>query len=164
MADEFDPRELLEKPMSDFPDRPNLPGGKHFYGKLVSWAATHSKVKGTPGYHVGIRLTDPGQDVTKAELDIITNAGFSISDYEVGTDFWLTPGSMVFLRRFMVGIGFPENVSFKENLSLDDSMNPTPATIDKIRGIDVIVQTPPADEQGRVYTNNLDSVLGVKRP
>ena len=166
MSDEtpLDIRDLLSKPLSDFPDRPNLPGGRHFYGKLTSFAATFSKTKKTPGYHVGIRLTDPGADVTKAELDVISNAGFAVGDYEVGSDFWLTPGSMVFLRRFLVSLGFPESASFVENLGLDNDGNPTPATQDKIRGLDVIVATPPADDQGRVFTNNLDSVVGVKRP
>ena len=129
----------------------------------MSFSATFSRQKKTPGYHVGIRLTDPGQDVTKAELEAITGAGYNIADYECGSDFWITPGSMTFLRRFLLSLGFPESASFKENLSLDDSGNPTPATIDKIRGLDVLIQTPMADDQGRVFINNLDSVVGIKR-
>lgn len=159
----IDLRDLLSKPLSDFPDRPNLPGGKHFYGKIIGIGTTHSKVKGTPGYHVAVRLTDPGQDVTEAEKAKIADAGFNIADYEVGSDFWITPGSMTFLRRFLISLGFPENASFMENLSLDPHGNPTPETVEKVRGLDVIIRTPPADDQGRVFLNNVDSISGVKR-
>lgn len=161
--DTIDLRDLLNRPLSDFPDRPNLPGGKHFYGKITNFAATHSRVKGTPGYHVGVRITDPGQDVTEAEKTKIADAGFSLADYEAGSDFWLTPNSMVFLRRFMNSLGFPEGASLTQALSLDENGNPTPETIDKLRGLDVLIKTPPADDQGRVFLNNVDTISGVKR-
>lgn len=163
MSDTFNIGDLLDKPMSDFPDRPNLPGAKHFYGKITNFATTFSKVKKTPGYHVTVRLTDPGEDVTKAELDAIAAAGFNIGDYEAGADFWLTPNSGTFLRRFVASLGFPEGTSFRENLSLDGDYNPTPETIEKLRGLDVIVKTPAPNENGVVFIQNVETIAGVKR-
>lgn len=164
MADEtFDYRELLKQPMSNFPDRPNLPGNKTFYGKLIGMSATVSAVKGTPGLHLDIKLTDPGSDVPREEMDMIAAAGFSLADYSVGKNFWITSNSMIFLRRFLVSLGFPENASFAETLKLDENGIPTAETQDVIRGLDVAVVTPFADEQGRVFLNNVENVTGMRR-
>jgi hypothetical protein len=164
MANEtVDLRDLLTAPLSNFPDKPNLPANKSFYGKILNMEATHSKVKGTPGFHVSVRLTDPGSDVTPSDLQKLSDAGLSLADYEVGSDFWLTPGSMTFLRRFLTSIGISENVSTAEALHLDEHFNPTSETRDIVRGLDVAIKTPPADAEGRVFTNNLDIIYGVKR-
>lgn len=153
--------ELLNKPLSDFPDLPNLPGQKWFYGKLTGVEAQHSRQKQTPFYHFSIRITDPGKDVTQAELAAITNAGFSLADYEAGANFYVTPNAMKMLRRFLSSLGFPENASFVEALALDpETGNPTAATQEKIRGRDVMFRTPQADDQKRVYLNNVDMISG----
>lgn len=163
MADEpTDFRDLLSKPLADFPDRPNLPGNKHFFGKLIGMSAGHSTNKGTPLYKFDVRLTDPGEDVRPEEIKKITDAGFNLADYQVFSNFYLTPNAMVMFRRFLISLGFNEASSFKENLSLADTGEPTAETIDKIRGLDVLVKTQPADENGRVF-QTLDSIVGVKR-
>jgi hypothetical protein len=168
MADEtLDFRDLLSAPMSDYPDRPNLPPGKTFYGKLVSITAGASKNKGTPLFHFDVRLTDPGSDVPKTDLDKLAAAGFGLDAYQCGADFYLLPTTMVFLRRFLISLGFSENVTFREALKLDSQTGePTSDTQETIRGLDVIIKTPPADAQGRVFLNNVaseGSIAGVKR-
>src|ERR1051325_4455425 len=157
-----DLQDLLNKPMSEYPDMPNLPGAKHFYGKITGVLAGNSRQKGTPYYRFQVRLTDPGDDVTKEELDKIANAGFSLSDYEVYADMWLTPNSMRMLRRFVESLGFPPNASFRENLKLDDAGMPTAETLEAVRGLDVFCRTQAADDNGRVYSN-LDTISGVKK-
>jgi hypothetical protein len=160
-------RELLNKPMSDFPDMPDLPAGKTFYGKLVGMTADQSRNKGTPFFHFDIRLTDPGKDVDEASLKKLSDAGFSLADYTVGANFYLTQRAMTMFRRFVTSCGFSPNVSFTEALKLNqDTGEPTPETIDVIRGIDVMIKTPPMQENGRVYTQNVTSdgmITGVKR-
>lgn len=162
MSDPIDLRDLLNKPASDFPDMPDLPGAKTFYGKLIDVVADHSRQKQTPLFRFGVRLTDPGSDVTEAELAKIKDAGFSLADYQYSADFYLTPNAMRMFRRFTESLGFPTNVPFAEMLKLDDNCNPTEATKELIRGRDVIVRTPPMDDKGRVY-NRADSIAGVKR-
>jgi len=158
-----DLRDLLNKPLSDFPDLPDLPGGKYFYGKLIGMTAGHSQQKQTPYFRFAVRLTDPGKDVTAAELQKIADGGFSLADYQVYSDFYLTPGAMRMFRRFLTSLGFPESASFMEALSLDsESGNPTSETIDKIRGLDVLCKTQAPADNGRVYSN-LDTISGVKR-
>lgn len=154
--------ELLNKPLSDFPDLPNLPGSKWFYGKLTGEiTAEHSRQKSTPFYHIGLRITDPGKDVTASELKSIADAGFSLADYEAGANFYVTPNAMKMLRRFLTSLGFPENSSFVEALALDpETGNPTAETKDKLRGRDVMFRTPTADDQNRVYLNNVDMISG----
>jgi hypothetical protein len=162
MADEpVDFRDLLSKPLGDFPDRPNLPGAKSFYGKLLSLGAGVSAQKGTPHFRFTVRLTDGGQDVKSTDLEKIAAAGFSLADYEVYSDFWLTPNSMPMLRSFLVSLGFPENATFKEVLKLNDFGEPTSDSQEAIRGLDVIVRTQNADENGRVYAK-LDRIAGKK--
>lgn len=167
MANEtIDYRDLLQKPLANFPDRPNLEPGKILYGKLVSITAGASKQKGTPLFHFDVRFTDPGADYPKASLDKLSAAGFSLADYTCGADFYLVPGAMVFLRRFLVSLGFSENVTFREALKLTDTGEPTMDSQEVIRGMDVIIRTPPADDQGRVFLNNVASegmIAGTKR-
>src|SRR5262249_3719558 len=155
--------DLLKQPMSNFPDRPNLPGNKTFYGKLIGMSSTLSTVKQTPGLHLEIKLTEPGNDVPREATDMIAAAGFSLADYPVGKNFWITSNSMIFLRRFLLSLGFPENASFAEILKLDEHGIPTAETQDVIRGLDVTVVTPLADEQGRVFLNNVENVTGVRK-
>ena len=153
--------ELLGKPMSDFPDLPNLPGMKWFYGKLLDITADHSSVKKTPLYDFSIRITDPGKDVTAGEIKAISDGGFSLSDYEAHAKFYVTPNALKMLRRFVTSLGFPPSVSFIEALALDPTTgNPTDATKEKLRGIDVMFRTPAADDQGRVFLSNVDMVTG----
>src|ERR1700676_2775926 len=102
MADEtVDFRDLLAKPLGDFPDRPSLPGKKTFFGKLVGVSAGLSSQKGTPFFRFDARLTDGGADVKKTDLDPIVNAGFGLGDYEVWAEYYLTPGAMPMLRSFL---------------------------------------------------------------
>lgn len=153
--------DLLNKPMSEFPDLPNLPGSKWFYGKLTDVTAEHSRDKKTPFYHFTGRVTDPGKDVQQSELAPIAAGGFSLSDYEFGANFYLTPNAMKMLRRFVTSLGFPESVSFMEALALDtETGNPTAATREKVRGLDVMFRTPAADDQKRVYLNSVDMITG----
>lgn len=150
--------DLLSKPMSDFPDRPNLPGGRTFYGKLISITAGNSRLKQTPLFHFAVRLTDPGKDVTAGEMEAIESAGFSLGDYPCGADFYLTPNSRTILRRFLTSLGFSSSNTFLENLKLDEASGlPTEASQEAIRGLDVLIKTPPADDQGRVFLNNVAS-------
>jgi hypothetical protein len=163
MADENTPDllELLKKPMSEFPDLPNLPAKKHFYGKLLGMTAGHAKT-GVPFYNFAIRITDPGKDVTPAELAEINALGFTLSDYQVGSNFYLTQNALKMLRAFLTSLGFPPNVSFYDNLKLDEVGNPTSDTQEAIRGMDVMFQTPDKGDNNRVYLGNVDNLTGVK--
>lgn len=167
MSDEaqVDFRDLLRKPKSEFPDMPDLPAKKTFYGKLIKVGAGHSKNKGTPLFHFDIRLTDPGKDVTAGEMKKVSDAGFSLADYQAGVDFYLVPGfPMRLLRRFVNTLGFGNDAtSIFEDLKLDAACNPTDATQDLIRGRDVMVVTPAANDRGQVYVQNCDQVAGVSR-
>jgi hypothetical protein len=159
----YDPRDLLSQPLSDFPDMPDLPAGKHFYGKLLGVKADRSTVKKTPLFDFAVRLTDPGEDVTEAEKAAIASSGCGLGDYTCGAKFYITPAAMTMFRRFLISLGFSESLSFKEQLSLDKDCNPTSETIDKIRGLDVIIKTPlPAGDNKRVFLNNVDTISGVK--
>lgn len=164
MADENTPdlMDLLKKPMSEFPDLPSLPPKKHFYGKLLGMTAGHSSNKQTPFYCFNIRITEPGKDVTESELAVVTDAGFSLADYQVGSNFYLTQNALKMLRSFLTSLGFPPNVSFYDNLKLDDVGNPTSDSQDAIRGMDVMFQTPDKGDNGRVYVGNVDNLTGVK--
>jgi hypothetical protein len=168
MADApVDFRDLLKQPMSDFPDMPDLPPAKTFYGKLIGMNADASSVKGTPFFHFDVRLTDPGKDVDEAMLKKIVDAGFSLADYTVGANFYLTPRAMTMFRRFVTSLGFSPNISFHEALRLNDETGePTAETLEVIRGLDVMIKTPPMAENGRVYANNVTSdgmISGTKR-
>jgi len=149
--------------MGDYPDMPDLPPAKTFFGKLVSVAADVSREKKTPFFRFTARITDPGKDVTESELEKIKSAGFSLADYNVTSDHYLTPNSMRMFRRFMESLGFPPNVSFVDALKLNpETLNPTEETQELIRGKDVIMRTPAMDGNGRVY-NRMDSMAGTKR-
>lgn len=160
--DVLDLRDLLSKPGSDFPDLPDLPPAKTFFGKLLGVTADHSSVKKTPFFRFDIRLTDPGADVTEADLKPVKEGGFSLADYTFNADFYLTPNAMKMLRRFNDSLGFPSNVPIAELMKLDDNCNPTQETQELYRGRDVIVRTGPKDDKGRVY-NRADSCAGTKR-
>jgi len=157
-----DLRDLLDAPGTDFPDRPNLPGNKHFFGKLIDIKAGHSRNKGTPQFEFGVRLTDPGKDVSREDLAPIFDAGFNLADYNVTYVFYLTPKAMPMLWSFLESVGFQRTLGLRQALSLAPDGNPTAETIDKIRGLDVLCKTQPKDENGRVYSN-LDTIVGVKR-
>lgn len=159
-------RDLLNQPMSDFPDLPDLAPGKTYYGKLIGMSAGASRQKQTPLFHFDVRLTDPGPDVPKESLDKLSEGGFSLADYTVGADFYLTTNAMKMLRRFITSLGFSPNVSFAEALHLAETGEPTAETQDILRGKDVIIKTPPMNEQGRVYANNVASdgtIGGINR-
>lgn len=165
MADEQTPDllELLKKPMSEFPDLPNLPPKKHFYGKLTGVSAGLSSQKQTPFYNFKIRVTDAGKDVTETDLQAISDAGFSLADYEAGANFYLTQSALKMLRAFLTSLGFPPNVSFYDNLKLDEVGNPTTDTQEAIRGLDVMFQIPDPGDNGRVYLGNVNNCIGVDR-
>ncbi len=158
-------QELLDKPLGEFPDMPDLPAQKHFYGKLTGEVTPgHSRNKGTPFFKFGIKLTDPGNDVTQADLAAMRDLGFSLADYEAGADFYLTPGAMKMLRRFLGSLGFPvESVGTRATMKLDAEGYPTEATKDVFRGLDVLIRTPAAGTNGRVYLQNVEQIAGVKR-
>lgn len=162
--DPIDLQALLDTTDSDYPDRPDLPEKKTFFGRLTGEIkADLSKEKKTPFYHLGIALTDPGKDVTPVEMKVITDAGFNLSDYEAGVDFYLTPKSMVMFRRFCQSIGLDPNKTYREKLKLDQYGNPTQDTVEILRGIDVICQTPEKGTTGRVYIQNMNMVAGRKQ-
>lgn len=160
--DAVDFRDLLQKPLGDFPDRPNLPGAKTFYGKLISLTAGVEKT-GTPYFRFDGRLTDGGQDVKKTDLDALAAAGFSLADYEVYGKFWLTLNAMPMLRRFLESLGFNGSQSFAEALKLNEQGEPTVESQEVVRGLDFIGRTQPADAQGRVFSS-LDMMMGTKGP
>lgn len=153
--------DLLKKPMDDFPDLPSLPPQKWFYGKLIGVTAGHSSKKETPLYNFEIRITEPGKDVTPAELNAIESEGFTLADYKAAANMYLTPNSLRMLRTFLSSLGFPTNVSFFENLRLDESGLPTQDTQDLIRGKDVTFRTPARGDNGRVYLGNVEQIQGV---
>lgn len=155
--DVADFRELLNQPMSDFPDLPDLPPSVTFFGKLIGMGAGFSSQKKTPLFHFDVRLTDPGKDVPPDALKKITDAGFSLADYTVGADFYLTKNAMKMFRRFVTSLGFSVNASFRDALYLAEDGSPTSETQERVRGLDVIIKTPPMTENGRVYTNNVAS-------
>lgn len=162
-GDVLDLRELLSKPASEFPDLPDLPANRTFYGKLINIMAGVSSQKQTPYFRLGVRLTDPGKDVTDAEINKIKNAGFSLADYNVWADFYLTPNAMKMFRRFLDTLGFPDSIPLKEMLKLnEENLGPTDETQELFRGKDVIVRTGQLDEKGRIY-NRLDQIAGVTR-
>lgn len=162
-GDVLDLRELLAKPLGDFPDLPDLPANKTFYGKIINITAGVSSQKQTPFFRLGVRLTDPGKDVTDAEIEKIKSAGFSLADYNVWADFYLTPNAMKMFRRFMDTLGFPSNIPLVEMLKLNpENLEPTDETQELFRGRDVIVRTGQLDDKGRVYSR-LDQIAGVTR-
>lgn len=156
-------RELLGKPASDFPDLPDLPAKKTFYGKLIGIGADTSSQKQTPLFRASVRLTDPGKDVTEDDLKAMREGGFSLADYETFAEFYLTPNAMKIFRRFLESLNFPMNVRLAEMLKLNpENLNPTDETQELFRGRDVICRTGDKDDKGRVY-RRLDSIAGVKR-
>lgn len=154
-------RDLLRQPMANFPDRPNLPGGKHFYGKLTKCSFDYSTRQGTPYLQFDARLTDPGNDVPSEAMDELAKAGLSLADYDTYSRFYLTPRAMPMLRRFLETLGFPQG-NFDKQLKLSKQCEPTAETQEVVRGLDVLVRTQLADEQGRVFPN-LDMMIGTKR-
>ncbi len=161
--DALDLRELLNKPAGDFPDLPDLPPAKTFYGKIIGMVPGLSTQKQTPYFEFKVRLTDPGEDVDKREMDKIREAGFSLADYDTIAQFYLTPNAMKMFRRFQESLGLPINVPIVEVWKLDpQTLNPTDETQDLIRGRDVICRTGAKDDKGRVY-RRLDSIAGIKR-
>lgn len=163
MAETPDMLALLQQPMSDFPDLPSLPEKKTFYGKILSVAAGASEQKQTPRYSFELRITDQGKDVTERDLAEMKTAGFSLADYNATAHFYLTPGALKMLRSFMTSLGFPENVSFFENMKLSPEGVPTEATQELFRGRDIMFTTPRKGDNGRVYLGNVENCIGVKQ-
>jgi hypothetical protein len=155
-------RDLLEKPSTDFPDTPDLPGGKTFFGKLLDMSSGFSRNKGTPHFRFNIRLTDPGKDVPVDWLDNLKKLGLSLGDYNTYQDFYLTPNAMKIFSRFSDSLGFDPNKSTRERFKLDENYNPTAETQDLIRGREVICTTQAKGDNGRVFLN-LDRIAGIKR-
>lgn len=158
--------DLLNKPLSDS-QRPNLPGSKHFYGRIIAVEDGESSTKKTPCIRFRVRLTDPSEDVTDEEMKKITDKGMNLSDYEVYADFYWVPRAMFMLDNFLVSLGAPENANKLEVLSVEvsDPNRPprvTSTTNDKFRGLEVICKTGAADDQGRVFPR-LEMLAGVKR-
>lgn len=154
--------DLLNKPSSAYPDRPQLPGGKTFFGKLTgSIEAKESTVKGTPYYELGVRLTDPGKDIPPGALDALAKEGFSLADYDMVAQFYLTGKAMPMFRQFCDSLGLDESKTFIEKLALNpENYEPTADTTEILRGKDVIIRTQKADENGRVY-NRVDNIAGL---
>lgn len=156
-----DLRELLSRPMSDFPDLPDLPPKSDFFGKIIGIQSKLSTNKGTPFFQIDARLTDPGPNVSAAALKKITDGGFSLADYNVYSEFYLTPKAMIMFRRFLTSLGFAENLNFIVALKLDENLNPTPATLEVLQGRDVSCRTQDY-YNGRVM-NKLDQMMGLKK-
>ena len=156
-------QELLDKPMGDFPDLPDLPGQKHFYGKITGVTAGKSTQRKTPLYNFAVRLTDPGSDVTPEDLAKIRETGFAISDYECSANFYLTPNAMKMLRRFLETMGFSLSVTTRVHMKLDKDGLPTMETQEVFRGRDVLIKTQAPADNGRVYLSNVDTIAGVSR-
>ncbi len=169
-----DLRDLLSRNLGDFPDKPSLPGKKTFFGNIVGIQADKSSQKETPLYRFTAKLTDQGKDVTDLDMAPITSAGFSLSDYEASAEFYLTPNAMSMLRRFLVTLGFAQNINFFDALKLDPHGNPTEQTLEIIKGLPVVVVTPASieverpDDEGMIrkekvtYLNRC-SMAGVKK-
>jgi len=161
--DALDLRELLGKPSAEYPDLPDLPPTATFYGKLINVETGLSQKKGTPYFRFNVRLTDPGKDVPEASLDSVKASGFSLADFNVYADMWLTANAMRQFRRFLDSLGFPTNVRMDEMLKLNpENFNPTDETQELFRGRDVLVRTGAMSERGTVF-RNLDSIAGIKR-
>lgn len=156
-----DLREMLSRPMSDFPDLPDLPPKADFFGKLVGVQSKLSSKKETPFFQFDARLVEPGPNVSPAALKTITDGGFTLADYQVWCEFYLTPNSIRMFRRFLTSLGFAENLNFIVAMKLDDNLNPTPDTMEIFRGMDVVCRTQDL-YNGRVF-NRLDQMSGVKR-
>lgn len=167
-------RELLERPIGDFPMRPQLPGKRTFFGKITGLEAScETNQKQTPFLRFSARLTEPGKDVTAQDLEAILSSGFNLADYNVGRKFHISPTALPFLRQFLLSVGCPIGVGFIDFLALSREYDPldpvtykdavTPETIDRIRGLDIMIQTPAPDDKGRVFANNVDVFTGVTR-
>lgn len=166
MSDPINLQDLLDTTSLDYPEQPSLPEKKTFFGVLTGeMTASHSK-NGHPYFHFGIKLTEPGKDVTATDLASITAAGFSLGDYTCGVDFYLIPQPRFVLEifhRFLDSIGLDPNKGIREKLRLAKDGNPTPDTANVLRGIPVMCVTPAKGTNGRVYSNNMDMVAGRKQ-
>lgn len=166
MADDtevVDFKELLQSPLSDFPDRPSLPAKSLFYGKLIGLGAGRSSQKQTPFLQFNVRLEEPGREVPPSALNSIQAAGFSLADYDAWSEFYITKSAMPMLRGFMDSIGLGGK-SFVEALKLDpETCAPTQESQDVVRGIDVVCYTGEKGENGRVY-GRLANIAGRKSP
>jgi hypothetical protein len=164
MSDPTEPVDLaglLDKPMGEFLDLPDLPAKKTFYGKITGVYADRSSRKETPLYRFTAKLTDPGADVPAKVIEDLKKQGFTLSDYEASANFYLTPNAMKILRRFLETLGFSPAVSIRANMKIDTDGNPTAETQDVFRDRDVIIRTPEAADNGKVYLQNVDSMAGV---
>jgi hypothetical protein len=94
-------------------------------------------------------------------MEVLTSNGFTLADYEVWSDYYLTPKALPMLRSFLESLGFDKNLTFFQALKLDEYGNPTPDTVELIAGMDVLCTTPRAGDNGRVY-GRLDNCIGVK--
>ena len=164
MADDANFLELLHKPMSDFPDRPNFPGDSYFFGKLIGVAAARSSKQETPFFNFEIRPTEPGKDVPASALQPIIDGGFTLADYTAEAQFYITPKAMTMFRRFLTSIGFPESTPFFEALALNpETGEPTEETQERIRGKKVMFKTQsPFGDQKIVFLSKVASIVGVK--
>ena len=164
MSDPINIQELLNSTSADYPDRPSLPEKRTFFGQLTGEIkADRSREKQTPFYHIGLRLTDAGKDVTQTDLAAITAAGFGLPDYECGVNFYLTPGAMPMLHRFCDSLGLDPNKSLREKLKLDSDGNPTQDTVEVLKGLPIMCRTPEKGTNGRVYAQNMDMVAGTAK-
>jgi hypothetical protein len=157
--------ELLAEPLSNFVRKPNLPGEKTFFGKILRIEAGKGRPPNEyPLYRVHVRLTDPGPDVSKETINALREAGYNLGDFEVYRDFYLNSrGSLAFLKDFVETLGFPTNVDVFTVLKIDRQTGlPTPETQTLLQGRDVVGMTGPANEKGQVWPN-LNSLAGVKR-
>lgn len=159
---DIDFHDLLDAPLSDFPDRPSLPALALFKGKLIGVTAGKSSQKKTPFLRFNVRLTEAGRDVPASRMKAIADAGFSLSDYETWGEFYLTKAAMPMLRTFMETLGFSTSMSTKEQLKLNENYAPTDESQDAIRGLDVICTTQEAGDNGRVF-GRLANITGTAK-
>ncbi len=157
--------ELLAEPMDNFVRKPNLPGEKTFFGKILRIEAGKGRPPNEyPLYRLQVRLTDPGPDVPKESIKALAEAGYNLTDFEVYRDFYLNSrNALAFLTEFVKTLGFPTNIDIFTALKIDRvSGLPTAETQTLLQGRDVVCTTGKANEKGQVWPN-LDSVAGVQR-
>jgi hypothetical protein len=119
-----DLREMIARPMEDFPAQPLLPTC-HYFGQVVDVLTGLSKNVGTRYFAFICQPTEVCDLDPEGKAAQQTLNGVDLSDYEfprrdrVGTglpagQIWISPKAMSMNREFLTGMGFPEAKPFDE--------------------------------------------------